>query len=226
MTVKLPRYHTRSLLETVLPRYCRGLTADIGAGRAKYRPLIEAHAARYLTVDNIASDVQFAASAVRPDLVADVLALPLAADSLDTAICTEVLEHVTDPARLTAEMARCLKPGGHLIATAPWAAPYHPEPDDYWRFSAAGLALLCRRAGLEVVETIKKGGLFTTGLFFIYRTLELHGGPMLRRLARLRRIHLALERLAQALDGLVPATDGPGHLIVARKPPAAPQPAP
>jgi len=46
-------------------------------------------------------------------------ALPLADASCDRVTCTEVLEHVADPAAAVAEMARVLRGGGLLLLTTP-----------------------------------------------------------------------------------------------------------
>ncbi len=211
-------YYTRQVLIRVLPDYCRGTTADIGAGRAKYRELIGRFAECYLTVDNGSSEAQFGQREAKPDVMADVLDLPLADGSLDTAVCTEVLEHVVDPFRLMAELARVLKSGGYLIVSSPWAAPYHPEPDDYWRFSESALRLMCEKSGLKVVEVHKKGGFFTTLFFFFNRGIELNT-PRLNRLRKsLGPLNRLAERLAGGLDRLIPTPDGVGFLIVAQKP--------
>lgn len=64
------------------------------------------------------------------DIVSDITAIPRPDASFDAIMCTEVLEHVPDPVAALSEMNRLLKPGGHLLLTAPFAslthfAPYH-----------------------------------------------------------------------------------------------------
>lgn len=56
-----------------------------------------------------------------PRAVAAAEALPLPAASVDLVICSWVLEHLPDPARTFAEIARVLRPGGALIFVAPGA---------------------------------------------------------------------------------------------------------
>ena len=51
----------------------------------------------------------------------DVEALQFEAGSFDLILCNHVLEHVADPARALAELHRCLKPGGVLIAQTPYS---------------------------------------------------------------------------------------------------------
>ncbi|MBN1956149.1 MAG: class I SAM-dependent methyltransferase [Anaerolineae bacterium] len=52
-------------------------------------------------------------------LCADVLALPYRGESFDWAICSEVIEHVTDPRLAMTEIWRVLRPGGAAILTVP-----------------------------------------------------------------------------------------------------------
>ena len=47
------------------------------------------------------------------------LPFPFAEDEFDLAWCTEVIEHLLDPAFTIAELKRVLKPGGLLIMTTP-----------------------------------------------------------------------------------------------------------
>lgn len=58
---------------------------------------------------------------------ASLTALPFEAGSFDSAICTEVLEHIPDDAAAAGELARCLKPGGRLLVSVPSPpAPFDP----------------------------------------------------------------------------------------------------
>ncbi len=49
----------------------------------------------------------------------DVTNLPFADESVDTIICSEVLEHIPDDARAISELERILKPGGMLAVSVP-----------------------------------------------------------------------------------------------------------
>lgn len=96
-----------------------------------------------------------------PDIVADVtVEIPLPAESVDTVICTEVLEHVRDPLAAIAEMARVLRPGGYMILASPFVHPVHGSVD-LWRFTGDGLELLLRQAGLPLQWCGVQGGPLT-----------------------------------------------------------------
>ncbi len=58
-----------------------------------------------------------------PVVEGDIETMPFADDSFGTVICTEVLEHVPDPATAIREFRRILRPGGVLIGSVPARSP-------------------------------------------------------------------------------------------------------
>jgi ubiquinone/menaquinone biosynthesis C-methylase UbiE len=102
--------------------------------------------------------------------VADVRApLRFADASLRGVLAILVLQHLPDPAAFTAEIRRCLRPGGHLLITAPsrdstpltsqnlyWrlrAACYHLVPGVVRFYDTDSLPHLVQGQGLTVVES-------------------------------------------------------------------------
>src|SRR5438093_12107329 len=77
---------------------------DAGAGASKYRPFF-AHC-RYETQDFCQYKGPLVKYLQPIDYVCDIAAVPLPEASLDAILCTEVLEHVTDPMRVLAEFSR------------------------------------------------------------------------------------------------------------------------
>lgn len=65
-------------------------------------------------------------------------------ESFQVIVCTALLEHVPDPARLISEFHRVLKPGGRLIITASAVFPFHGAPANYFHFTPNGLRYLFR----------------------------------------------------------------------------------
>jgi hypothetical protein len=55
-----------------------------------------------------------------------------------------------------------LKPGGHVLVTAPQWNELHEEPHDYWRYTRYGLEALFERNGFETVVRDQRGGYFAT----------------------------------------------------------------
>lgn len=64
------------------------------------------------------------------DIISDITKIPVEPNSFDAILCSEVLEHVSNPLAAVSEFSRILKPGGILLITAPSCslthfAPYH-----------------------------------------------------------------------------------------------------
>ncbi len=74
------------------------------------------------------------------DLSEGLVGLPEGAFTL--ILCCSVLEHTKYPWLLARNAMRVLAVGGALYVSVPWVWRYHPYPDDYWRFSWAGIASL------------------------------------------------------------------------------------
>lgn len=80
-----------------------------------------------------------------PDIVGDVMAIPLTEAVYDSIICLAVLEHVPKPWLAMQEMWRILKPGGLLFVYVPFLSPYHAMPGyygDFFRFTEDGIKSL------------------------------------------------------------------------------------
>ncbi len=130
-----------------------GAVADIGCGECPYRHLCEHFGLQYIGIDTIDAG-RF--SYDRPDVLRfDGKTLPLADDSVDAILCTEVLEHVEIPEQLIAQMLRVLKPGGELLLTLPWSVRYHYIPYDYCRYTPSKLRSLFR--GFASVQVMPRG---------------------------------------------------------------------
>ena len=65
--------------------------------------------------------------------------LPFADGAFDAALSLNVLEHVRDPFRCATELARVVRPGGKVYASAPFLQPYHGYPHHYYNMTASGL---------------------------------------------------------------------------------------
>ena len=92
--------------------------------------------------------------------------VPVADDSVDAVLSTQVLEHVADPALYLSECRRVLRPGGRMLLSTHGFMVYHPDPVDLWRWTSAGLREAVERAGLRVVRFEGIMGLSASGLQF------------------------------------------------------------
>ena len=97
----------------------------------------------------------------RPSQVqGDASALPFTSQCVDTVICTEVFEHLTDPDLALSEIHRVLTQLGFLIVTVPFLWGVH-DIVDYHRWTETGLENMLIRAGFKVLSLRRRGGVFS-----------------------------------------------------------------
>jgi len=125
-----------------------GRILDVGCGEKPYR-IFGGHFSEWVGFDD--------ASNASAEVHGRGEAIPLPADSFETVLCTQVLEHVPDPAAVLREIARVLRPGGCLIASVPQYWAVHEEPHDYYRFTAFGVRHLIAACGLTPVAIKLEG---------------------------------------------------------------------
>lgn len=125
--------------------------------------------------------------------------VPVPDGTFDVVVSTQVLEHVDDPVLYLAEAFRVLRPGGQLLLSTHGIFVYHPDPDDYWRWTCAGLRRTVENAGFVVRRFEGIIGLLATGLQLVQDSIYW-------RLPRLPRAAFALVmqtliRVADRLQG-------------------------
>ena len=92
---------------------------------------------------------------------AGITDLPFADNSFDVVICSEVLEHISDDRKALHELARVLRPGGHLVVSVPrlwpetlcwlFSTDYRRQPGGHLRiYKPARLIAMIQRAGFEL----------------------------------------------------------------------------
>ena len=128
-----------------------GRLLDVGCGTSPYKPLF-AHTT-YIGLD--------LAPERHPDAIANAQNLPVRSTSMDSVLCTEILEHVPDPDQVMREIWRVLVPGGVVLITTPMSWNLHYEPFDFRRYTCYGLQQLLNRHGFEIIEIQRIGGLFS-----------------------------------------------------------------
>jgi SAM-dependent methyltransferase len=128
---------------------CKGLVVDVGCGRQRIRPYLDA-GCQYLGTDYFKTATDLYLS--RPDLYADARVLPLADGCADTVLLLEVLEHMAEPERALREARRVLRAGGRVIVSVPFIYPVHDAPFDFQRWTPRGLQDALARNGFELVE--------------------------------------------------------------------------
>jgi SAM-dependent methyltransferase len=129
---------------------------DAGAGEGQYAHWFSGQ--RYCAVDLAVGDAAWDYS--RLDVMADLTELPFHASAFSAAIHIVTIEHLREPARALAEIARTLAPGAALLVAAPHEWEVHQAPHDYFRYTRYGLQYLLETAGFAKPDIRPAGGYF------------------------------------------------------------------
>jgi SAM-dependent methyltransferase len=210
---RLAKQQLEDAITAAAARHARGRLVDIGCGEKPYAGTFAPYVDEHVGVDHPESP--HALTSV--DVLAGAYEIPLGDESFDTALMSEVLEHLEAPGRALAEAHRLLRPGGTLIITAPFMWVLHEEPRDFFRYSPYALRHLLARAGFTGVDVRPLSGQWST--------LAILGGYALQT-TRLGRFDRALGRAARLAQRIAAQRDRAqpktwmswSHIAVARRP--------
>lgn len=126
-----------------------GLVVDVGGARNPdyFEYLLQDSGARIEPVDGMLSGIDFEKDA-----------LPYEANSVDTVLMCNILEHIYNYSFLMKETCRVLKPKGRLVGFVPFWVAYHPDPHDYFRYTEEALQKILTEAGFVSISVRKVGG--------------------------------------------------------------------
>jgi len=144
----------------------------------------------------------FTGTDVRPgpgvDRVEDLRALSLDDGSVGTAICLDTLEHCEDPPAAGRELARVVAPaGGVCVVTSVMLFGIHGYPEDYFRFTPAGL-----RALLAGFDDVWVAGIGDPDIPSVVVGVGARGRALGLSLERLPALAAAQRHWEQARDGV------------------------
>lgn len=130
---------------------------DFGCGDMPYKEVIAPKVGSYLGIDlemNPKADhhIDFDSKTTLPDGSGDII------------LSNQVLEHVDSPSGYLKEAYRLLKPDGRLLLSTHGYWFYHPTPNDYWRWTSAGLRRTIEAEGFEILKFHGIMGLAASGL--------------------------------------------------------------
>lgn len=124
---------------------------------------------RYLSKDitSVNLDIDFARPGL--DVVADAHFLPFKDASFDIVYSIAVLEHVKKPWVVADEIARILRPGGHVVLELPFLNVIH-DKHDYFRFTDRGIRSMFDDKRFEAVfeQVTAGGGSFLSVFLYVY----------------------------------------------------------
>jgi SAM-dependent methyltransferase len=191
----------KPLLDWLAAQDVRALRVlDVGCGDRPYEALL-AGAAEIVGFDVPGNP--------HADLHGSIDAIPVEDASFDVVLCLQVLEHVPDPAAAVRELRRVVKPGGRVLLSTHGVYPFHPNPDDLWRWTHDGLERLFRANGAWSSVTVRPGA----GTAATVAMLVAHVIDLLAKRVRLRPVGAPFVALlnagGEALDRAVPLLRAP-----------------
>jgi SAM-dependent methyltransferase len=172
-------FHFESAIEAAVGEFARSLAPqarvlDAGAGEGGYRQHFSAQ--RYTGLDLGVGDAAWDYSQL--DVLGDLAALPFRDAAFDATLNIVTLEHVREPARVVAELARVLAPGGRVLIIAPHEWEEHQQPHDYFRYTRYGLRYLLDQAGFREMDVQPVGGFFRLLSRRLWNALQFFPGPL------------------------------------------------
>ncbi len=126
----------------------------------------------------------------------------------------EVLEHVSHPEVALNAMHEVLKKNGVVIFSTPWIIPIHDRPSDYYRFTPAALAVLCK--DYSNVKIFARGNYYDSVVALLLRGLFTRGkapriflviGTIMAMISRRPKIYDDLDKIDSTI----------GYVVLARK---------
>jgi SAM-dependent methyltransferase len=133
-----------------------GDVLDLGGGAsASYREYLPGSNYQLTSVDISKEE--------SPEVVLDLETspLPFAARSFDTILAFNLLEHIYNHEHVLEEAARVLRRDGTFYLWVPFLIGYHPDPEDYFRYTHSCLERKLRAAGFRAAQIVAVGGRFT-----------------------------------------------------------------
>lgn len=151
-----------------IPLHVKGDLIDLGCGKA---PLFGCYSSYSNSVHFL--DVENRLEHARLDYKASLNEpLTCVQRTFDSAILSDVLEHLERPNIALSSIRATLKTGGVLILTVPFLYGIHEAPYDFRRFTRYGLKSELTHAGFERIEIQELGGLMSVIATFVAKFLD------------------------------------------------------
>lgn len=140
---------------------------DAGAGELKYKPFCQ-HL-NYVSQDFAQYNGEGDGKGLQTgawdqsklDIVSDITSIPETDESFDAIMCIEVFEHLPEPIKAIKEFSRLLRPGGHLIITAPFCSLTHFAPYHFYTgFNRYFYQEHLSKNGFNILELVENGNYF------------------------------------------------------------------
>lgn len=145
------RYLVRKFIYEQVQKFTEGVNhenirdiLDVGCGQKPYAHFFTNPQKSYVGVDLRCRN---------SDVFAIGEMLPFRNTCFDVVLCTQVLEHVTEPKQVLDEIRRILKRNGFLVLSTHGFWVEGHESNDYWRWTLQGLERVISSAGFSIVDS-------------------------------------------------------------------------
>lgn len=182
---------------------------DVGCGRKPFYPFLAPYSRSYTGTDIIADSPLV-------DRVCPSEQLDLPDACADLVLCLSVLEHVNDPIQSVKELARVVRPNGVVFASTHGCFPWHPYPQDHWRWTQTGLPILFRQHGgfTRVRLHATRGSM--SGIFFLLAHYVYNWASQKPWRLRFRSLLTrSINRIGQRIDERTPTLKNPERHVTA-----------
>jgi len=158
----LARYNLKKNIES-LANNINGKTLDVGCGAKQYENMFKK------TSDYVGIEIETELQKKRniADYFYDGKKIPFDNESFDSILTFQVFEHIFEPKEFLSEIARVLKPGGHILITVPFIWDEHEKPYDFGRYSSFGIKYLFETNNFQVIKYKKS----TVGVECIFQLI-------------------------------------------------------
>ena len=132
------------VIKEYLSKHSTEKLLDYGSGDSPYKKIFLPHIEKYVSADikeNPDAEIKLDAHGK----------IPVSDAQFGIVLSTQVLEHVDDPILYLNEARRVLKKDGLLLLTTHGYWFYHPTPNDYWRWTSAGLRKIVTDNNFEII---------------------------------------------------------------------------
>ena len=191
---------------------------DVGSGRKPFYPFLKTFSKSYIGTDIFDGPLV--------DKVCPAERLDVEDKWADVVLCLSVLEHVDDPIQAVKELYRVVNTEGVVFASTHGFFPWHPYPQDHWRWTQTGLPLLFKQyGGFPTVEIFATRGSLS-GCFFLFAhyIYQWAGKNRFKRFFR-RPLTILINKIGEVLDRQTPGlkdinrhvTAIPEFFIIAKK---------
>ena len=128
------------------------LVLDVGGGPGYFRDAFMRAGAAYVALDADVGELSGLGSIAEGTVIGDGMNLPFRDGSIDLCYSSNVLEHVSDPWRMAAEMVRVTRTGGTIfLSYTVWYGPWGGHETSPWHYLGGAHARrrYARRLGHE-----------------------------------------------------------------------------